>query len=578
MNKQNNSARIWLNTFAINGNKRPWGIIVLGIVLIALAGGLVWGSRSFLEASRWVVHTNQVRVDVETILVSINEAESTHRGFLLSNDMELRRQSLMAQGKALELVKELPMLVIDNPLQHKKALVLEQLVTKRFDLIENVAHVYQTKGFEEAHKTWLLFREGNQLPEQTRALATEMVKEEHRLLQARQKRTGQLAVWVEIMAISGMGISIALVLLNGMAYRRERRVHHRAAQSTQLAHDQLAESLADIEKEHVATQALANFASLLQGCQTIEDIFQVAKHSINNILPNTSGTFYLMRTSRDHVEAQADWGQAWPERPDSFMPVHCWGMRQGRSFKSVPHQLCCPHRQGQTTVSMDWSTCVPMTAQGSEVGLLFIQHPEKWNGSAMAEAVSEQLALAITNMRLRETLRTQSLRDPLTGLSNRREIDEQLPREIARSQQDKQPMSLLVLDIDHFKRFNDRFGHDAGDDVLREFSHTLRQSVRTQDIVARMGGEEFMIVLLGTNAKQAQQVADHIRVQVEAMNVSHRGISLGKVTTSIGVAECPQHATDAQTLITMADAALYQAKNQGRNRVAVAAKQTLHLG
>ena len=559
----------WLNAFSGSSSQRPWGSVLLGVALVFLVAGLVWGARAFQEASQWVVDTNQVRMDVENILVGINEAESSHRGFLLGSDPVMRRQSIMGQGRTLELSRKLPDLLDENPVQQVRARELHALVQRRFDLIEEVASIYQQGGLAKAQAHWKGLRAGNRLPEQTRDLATLMVAEEHRLLQDRQRRTSSLALWVEVMALAGMTVAIAMVALSGLAYRREGRIRDRATQATQAANDRLAMSLAEVEREHLATQELADFASLLQGCQTIPEIFQVATHSITQILPGTSGSFYLMRTSGDHAEVQADWGDYWKDRPNSIAPSQCWALRQGRAFQSQPDRLVCPHRNSEISVPVDCSTCVPMMVQGSEVGLIFIQHDPKWGSGAMAEAVSEQLALAITNMRLRETLRTQSLRDPLTGLSNRRELDENLPREIARSQSANQPTSLMVLDIDHFKRFNDTFGHDAGDSVLREFAHLLRKSVRIEDIVARLGGEEFIVVLPSMPSAAAAVLAEDIRARVEQMEVVHRGVSLGKITCSIGVAECPRHATEAATLVSTADAALYRAKTRGRNRVAV---------
>lgn len=438
-----------------------------------------------------------------------------------------------------------------------------------------MALVYQSQGFEKAHKKWIEVRQKSNLPLETRQLAEEMVKEEHKLLGERQEKTVLLAGIVEALALGGMAIAVGMVVLTGMAYGRENRIRERSNRATKVAHDQLASTLADIEKEHASTRALADFAGLLQSCHTSEEIAKVSMHSLKKILQGTRGTFYLMRVSGDHAEAFADWDdvsedgvvQEERHRPESIPPSNCWALRQGRPFRSKKGELGCSHTENYEG---SFSTCVPMTAQGTEVGLLFIEHGETWSGTPMAEAVSEQLALAITNLRLRETLRTQSLRDPLTGLSNRREIDEQLPKEIARHARNAQPMCLFVLDIDHFKRFNDTFGHDAGDAVLREFAHTVKKFMRTEDIVARLGGEEFIVALPNTPLDQAKILAVRVREQVSQMDVSFKGSSLGKVTTSIGVAEFPKHGPTVENLIAAADAALYQAKGNGRNRVETA--------
>ena len=299
----------------------------------------------------------------------------------------------------------------------------------------------------------------------------------------------------------------------------------------------------------------------------MEEAFIVGVHSLSKILPDTSGTLYLMRHSRDHAEAMGDWGTAWKERPQLLEPHECWALRQGRPYHVNQQDMLCDHRKNAFIGS---STCVPLMAQGTDLGVMFVQHATLWDGLAMAEAAAEQLALAIANLRLRETLRTQALRDPLTGLPNRRDFEEVLPRELSRSERSQRPVSVLALDIDHFKRFNDTFGHDAGDVVLQSFGHTLRKITRTEDLPARLGGEEFMVILSDTNTEEAVAVAENIRQTIENMDVRHQNVSLGKITVSIGVASFPHHADQGLGLMQAADAALYRAKHEGRNRVLVA--------
>lgn len=248
-------------------------------------------------------------------------------------------------------------------------------------------------------------------------------------------------------------------------------------------------------------------------------------------------------------------------------PQDCWSQRQGRPFSTDGTTLRCPHL---SAAPPGHTTCVPMRAQGQDLGVLVIWHAPDWDQLNMAEAAAEQLGLAVANLRLRETLRTQSLRDHLTGLANRRELEEVLPRELARAARSGEPLSALALDIDHFKRFNDTYGHDGGDTLLREFGKLLTECVRGEDLVVRLGGEEFAILLPSPTTEQAMVHAERIRKRVADMSVHHAGTSLGKVTTSIGLATFPGHTTEPERLLTLADAALYRAKQSGRNRVEVA--------
>jgi diguanylate cyclase len=167
-----------------------------------------------------------------------------------------------------------------------------------------------------------------------------------------------------------------------------------------------------------------------------------------------------------------------------------------------------------------------------------------------------------------ETVRTESLTDPLTTLSNRKHFDAALAKAIADAGKKKEPLALMMADVDHFKGFNDKYGHLTGDQVLRLVAMAMKQNVKCQDIAARYGGEEFVIALPNTALRSAITVADQIRRAVMAKELMKRssGERLGRVTISIGVAALRANDT-AQSLIGRADTCLYAAKHQGRNRV-----------
>jgi diguanylate cyclase (GGDEF)-like protein len=182
-------------------------------------------------------------------------------------------------------------------------------------------------------------------------------------------------------------------------------------------------------------------------------------------------------------------------------------------------------------------------------------------------AAVEQLSLALSNLRLQDSLRTQSIRDPLTGLYNRRYLEESLTRELARCDRVNKPLSVLMIDLDHFKRFNDTHGHDGGDALLTHAGRVFQAHCRAEDIACRYGGEEFTLILPEVDAERARQRAEEIRLAVEKLDVQHRRERLSSVTTSIGVGTFPDNARAMDELLRRADAALYKAKQQGRNRV-----------
>jgi diguanylate cyclase (GGDEF)-like protein len=166
-------------------------------------------------------------------------------------------------------------------------------------------------------------------------------------------------------------------------------------------------------------------------------------------------------------------------------------------------------------------------------------------------------------------LRVQSIRDPLTGLFNRRYMEESLERELKRAARSSQSVAVLMLDIDHFKRFNDTFGHQAGDSLLRALGEFLRKRTRGQDVACRYGGEEFAIILVSASIDAAGRRAELLREELKTLHVEHAGRSLGNVTFSIGISLFPIHGGTTDKLISVADQALYRAKNEGRDRVVV---------
>ena len=216
--------------------------------------------------------------------------------------------------------------------------------------------------------------------------------------------------------------------------------------------------------------------------------------------------------------------------------------------------------------------CIPLTAQGEVIGVLTIDGMRAIDPleRRLGIAASEQLALSLANIRLQDTLRTQSVRDPLTGLFNRRYLEVSYERELLRATRRSLPLSVLMLDIDHFKRFNDSHGHDAGDALLAQFAEVLKRSIRNEDFACRYGGEEFTVVLHETDEDAARERAESIRIATSEMSVAHRHVQLEHVTVSIGYAVFPRDGRTADELLRRADAALYAAKRSGRNRVASA--------
>jgi hypothetical protein len=293
--------------------------------------------------------------------------------------------------------------------------------------------------------------------------------------------------------------------------------------------------------------------------------------------PDASGTVYLLHATGDYLERAATWGDA-SLTSESLAWEDCWAMRNLRphGVRGSGGEIPCRH-VAMAAAALP-SLCVPLVAQGQMIGLLHLQHlqniPDTAQNEASADpclalavAVAEDLSLAHANMRLRESLREQSTRDALTGLFNRRFVDEFLVRELARAERKTRQLSMIALDIDHFKRINDSFGHAAGDTVLQRVSAILRAHVRDTDVASRIGGEEFLLLLAESPLPLAAKRAEDIRSAIYGMSWKYKNEDMGRITASFGAVAFPDHGRTAETLIRAADKALYDAKHAGRNQV-----------
>ena len=316
---------------------------------------------------------------------------------------------------------------------------------------------------------------------------------------------------------------------------------------------------------------LNRMGELLQACVTEEEAYTVVGRFVSQFFPDDPGAVFVISASRNIVEARAVWTATASPDLAVFKPEECWALRRGRMHvvESTATGLLCSHVPQPAPASY---LCVPMIAQGESLGILYLgarEHGWTEGQQRLAATVADQLGLAVANLKLRETLRNQSIRDPLTGLFNRRYLEETLERELRRADRTHGALGVVMIDLDHFKTFNDTYGHDAGDMLLRELGRLLQTSIRGGDVACRYGGEEFLLIMPGADVDITRKRAEHLRDAVQHLFVSYHGQSVGSVTMSAGVAAFPQHGTTSETLVQAADAALYRAKGEGRDRVVV---------
>jgi len=326
-----------------------------------------------------------------------------------------------------------------------------------------------------------------------------------------------------------------------------------------------------LERQRKELQVLFGMGELLQACQSSDEAYPIVEISLEKLLVGTTGWIAMISASRNAVEPVLAWGGA-TRNWDPFSPGECWALRRGK-----PHVVVRPS-DGPRCAHLDefpdgGYLCVPMMAQGEALGVLHVRGLGAGEHAIDPQLVgnaADHLALALANVHLRETLRNQSIRDPLSSVYNRRFMEESLDREVQRAQRRGWPIGLIMLDLDHFKSFNDNFGHEAGDAIIRALGSFLQARVRASDIVCRYGGEEFVIILPESAVGQTLQRAELLCRDLRATSFKVDDRALGPITLSAGVAVLPDHAANAAELLRSADAALYRAKEQGRDQVVVA--------
>lgn len=334
---------------------------------------------------------------------------------------------------------------------------------------------------------------------------------------------------------------------------------------------------------------LNDMGNLLQCAASADEVFKIIGASARKLLLNSSGgALYLFKSSRNLLEFVTSWGDnGTPEKSEMvFPPPACWSLRRGQPHWSEADSdtISCTHLRDDESRNY---ICVPLIAQGDTLGVLKLNYAfnrasaTASHGKAgdltsqtfreseirLGAAAASQIALSLANLRLRESLRDQSIRDPLTGLFNRRFMQECLERELLRSTRTNRSLAVIFLDIDHFKRFNDRFGHEAGDEVLRAFGSFLLKHFRGDDVICRYGGEEFAIILPESSARDAVNRAEALRMAARHIKLTHNGETLDTVSFSAGVAGFPEHGSNASELLKVADLCLYEAKTRGRNQI-----------
>ncbi|NOI74727.1 diguanylate cyclase [Vibrio coralliilyticus] len=358
-----------------------------------------------------------------------------------------------------------------------------------------------------------------------------------------------------------MAFSLAILIL--LTWLSNRKIYKLVKEERDQQEYRIQKSTQEIELLH-------QLANMLAACNSVKEAQVVVADIIPRVLGKVNGCVSIMRDSRNQLEVKLDWGGEWPASK-LYAPNDCWALRKGKYHlsKEKHHNLSCTHMSSSSIEGL--TLCVPLTAHGNTVGMFHLYFDEQSeeiseDTKQLAFTIAEHLGLALANLSLQEKLRSQAMRDPLTGLFNRRYFEEIFEKEWAKASQDDCPMSLLMLDLDHFKRFNDNFGHDAGDYVLKEVANLLKREIGDEHVACRLGGEELAVISPNCSISESMDLANQIVDSVRDLHLDMKGLSLGQLGVSIGVTTFPDLNTSTTELIKAADTALYQAKDNGRSQ------------
>ncbi|MGL5035890.1 MAG: sensor domain-containing diguanylate cyclase, partial [Microcystaceae cyanobacterium] len=333
----------------------------------------------------------------------------------------------------------------------------------------------------------------------------------------------------------------------------------------------LNETIQQLEAYNQDMALMNELNDFLQACKTVQEAYQILAQSLQSLFPNCSGNLFRINVGSQSVEMVINWGKS--HTKSDFNVSECWGLRRGSPHylsSDNPRVHCC---HLLATSDLIESVCIPLITEGREQGLLFIG-TETTEGLTLAKqqlarTLAESIALILGNLELREILEFQSIHDPLTGLYNRNYWEQALEREIKLAERRESSISVIMVDVDHFKRFNDTFSHQVGDLVLKQMSQILSGYCRSTDIVCRYGGEEFLLIMPDASLEDAYKRAEELRLAVRNLQLYSGEKDLGQLTASFGVAAYPESVNSGYDLTIMADQALLQAKQAGRDRVII---------
>ncbi len=555
-----------------SGEQRATAAFLGALGLLAATAALtLWALTKSYAETAWVEHTYQILGSIGDLRARLGAAEAAQQGFLRTGDERFLAGYYSAQSSARGRLEALASLSAGLVSTRLRLGSLATLIEKDFQIMDDEIRLRRAGAPDSAappqdpgaHE---------KLMARLAAAISAIENEERATLDRQSAERRKIRIAARAGVGGGSAMALFILVAAARAMRRDIRARQAAESSLESANAHLHDRMKQLLQQREEIGLLGEMSSFLIAALSWEEVDALLARQLEKIFPGSSGAVYFLRDSGDALSLLCGWPAGEPFQ-GSVAPEECWGLRRGQPSlaEGASPGLRCGHARSS---SRETTLCVPMTASGGTAGLLHLRFPE---GSPpgdealkLAGAAAGQIGLALSNLRLREDLRAQSIRDSLTGLFNRRYLEEALPRELARSARSGQSVGILLFDLDHFKKLNDTFGHLAGDAVLREVGALIRRTLRGGDIACRYGGEEFVLVLPDASLEASARRAEALREGIGKTSVEFKGQRLGPLTASFGVAVFPGNGSAPEDVIEAGDRALYRAKTEGRNRVALA--------
>jgi diguanylate cyclase (GGDEF)-like protein len=529
------------------------------VVLITMAAGfLVYiNTQKLIFAGNWVQHTQEVLSSLQHASLLAERTEYRTHLYLLTKDEDQLDRARASANLLKTSVAHIKMLVADNSAQANNienlGIQVDQLSQSLSDF--NLQSAIPEKEIQNCQQTISLMTD----------LEASLLRE--RNLGSQRKSFTSIASEVGFSCL----LLFTLIVLFGFLLRDALRRQKTGKQIMQ-ANEHLAHTVKALEDRALEIALLTAARDELQLCVDVHQVYDAAANGFWRLLPGTSGCLCMINNSRQIVEVVSSWGQTTVE--DFSPPESCCGLRSGQPRWRQPgmSEIHCAHFVADPP---ERYLCRPIIAHGNTLGILYVQ----CESDAVVQSVHHRIdglrqlvqitGMAVATLNLRTKLEHQSIRDSLTGLFNRHFMQISLERELSRAARRNQTLAIFMLDVDHFKQFNDAHGHAAGDAVLKEIAHIFQTSVRAEDVACRYGGEEFTILLPDVTVKAACERAERILEAVANLRVAVDMQTYGDLTISIGVAFYPSDGETAELLLRRADEALYRSKRTGRNRMSI---------